>query len=213
MDEQKAPDPTLPSYDAAVIAPHQYPSQPGYPPQDPSLVQPGYAPQPGYPPQLGYPPQPGYPPQTQPNAYPPQPGYPPQGYPPQPAWSMRAQNMGAQAVTSLRVTGGQIATNLGYNQPPATGQPVPMSTIVATTPPPANHNNNLALALIACICCNGCCLGLVSLIYALKSDSAHAEGRENEARTNGEKARKFAIAAIIVSAILTVFIIIGKIFT
>jgi len=119
--------------------------------------------------------------------------------------------MGANAVTGLRVAGGQIATNLGYNQAPATGQPQPMSTIVAATPAPAKHNNNLALALIACICCNGCCLGLVSLIYALKSDSAHAEGRENEAMNNGEKARKFAIASIIVATIFMVLFTIGKI--
>jgi len=136
--------------------------------------------------QNAYPPQPGYPPASQPGyaPYPTQPGVP---YPPptgQPA----------------------AAYPPGYAGPPGgvvvTQQPTNVVVVESAQKPP----NNLPLALLACICCNGCCLGLAALIFALQSDSRFAEGQVEAARERGEKAKKFAIVSIIVATVLVIII-------
>jgi len=165
------------------------PSAPPYMPP-PYEAQQAYPAQPGYPPQQGYPAQPGYPPQ----GYPSQPGYPPQGYPAQPGYPPAT---------------GQSPSYPGYAPVPTGVSPSGVviqqqpTVVVAAQPKPPN---NLPLALVACLCCNGCCLGLVALIFALRSDSAYAEGRVDDARRKGETARKCAIASIIVAIILVVVI-------
>lgn len=70
--------------------------------------------------------------------------------------------------------------------------------------------NNLAISLVACLCCNGCCLGLVALILALSSDSAYEKGNVDEARQKGENAKKCAIVAIIVTIVAVVIGVIAR---
>jgi len=176
MDEKKE-DPTAPPYMPPPYEAQQaYGAQPGYAP-------PYAPPQPGYPPQ-GYPPQPGYPPQ----GYPAQPGYPPAGAPAQPGYPPAPYPGYAPVPTSASPSGVVI-----QQQP---------TVVVATAQ--QKPNNNLPLALVACLCCNGCCLGLAALIYALKSDSAYSAGRADEARQHGEKAKKLAIAGIVIAIIFGV---------
>jgi len=86
------------------------------------------------------------------------------------------------------------------------------TTVVIPTPQQVKPPNNLPLALIACICCNGCCLGLVALIFALRSDSAFSQGRIDDARRKGEMAKKFAIVGIVIAVIIIVVTIIAQVF-
>lgn len=71
-------------------------------------------------------------------------------------------------------------------------------------------NTNLPLSIVACLCCNGFCLGLVAVICSLQANNAVNEGKTAEAREKAEKAKKFAMAAIVVSIILYIIIIILK---
>lgn len=70
---------------------------------------------------------------------------------------------------------------------------------VVMASPQMKPDNHLALSIVACLCCNGCCLGLVALICALQSDSDFSSGKVDEARNKGEMAKKLAIAAIVLA--------------
>jgi len=181
MDEKKE-DPTAPPYMPPPYEAQQaYGAQPGYAP-------PYAPPQPSYAPPQGYPAQPGYPPQ----GYPAQPGYPPQAPPAQPGYAPSPYPGYAPVPTS------------------SSGVVIQQQPTVVVAAAQQKPNNNLPLALFACLCCNGCCLGLAALIYALMSDSAYSAGRMEEARQKGEKAKRLALAGIVVAIILSVLLVILK---
>ena len=54
-------------------------------------------------------------------------------------------------------------------------QPMVIDPAVADQKPP----NNIEFAIIACLCCNGLCLGLIALCFALRSDAAYQKGKVN----------------------------------
>ena len=68
----------------------------------------------------------------------------------------------------------------GYAAPSHVVMQQPPVTVMIPPPQQPKPPNNLPLALIACLCCNGCCIGLVALVFALRSDSAFSEGRVSE---------------------------------
>ena len=54
-------------------------------------------------------------------------------------------------------------------------QPMVIDPAVADQKPP----NNIEYAIVACLCCNGLCLGLIALCFALGSDAAYQKGKVN----------------------------------
>jgi len=147
-----------------------------------------------YPPSgAGYPPPAtAYPPPG--GAYPPAGGaYPPPGgaYPP-PGGAYPPQGYPPQAAAYVPTT----------TQPGA----VVVQQVAQPRPP-----DNLVLGVLACICCNGWCLGLVALIFACQSQSSANQNQMEDARRKGELAKKFAIAAIIISIISYILIIVFRV--
>lgn len=171
-------------------APPSYEDTAKHPPTEPAVSA-------GYPPAALYPQQPGAYPQAA-GAYPP-PGsaYPPPGaaYPP---------------------PGSAYPPPDGAYSPPGGVFPqavvVPVSTqpgavVVAQVAQP-KPPDNFIFALITCLCCNACCLGLVALVLAYQSQQSANQNRMEEAGKKGEQAKKLAIASIIVSCICLVLAVI-----
>lgn len=72
---------------------------------------------------------------------------------------------------------------------------------------PAKPDSNLIWAVLStCLCCVP--LGVVSIVYASKVDSDYASGNYNSAYENAQKARKWAIWAMIAGAVYVFLIIV-----
>jgi len=71
--------------------------------------------------------------------------------------------------------------------------------------------DNLILSVIACVCCNAFCLGLIALVFAYQSQQSANGNRMEEARSKGDTAKKLAIAAIIVTIVVVVIGIILRV--
>jgi len=137
---------------------------------------------PGYPPPGAYPPAPG--------AYPPAPG----AYPPAPAGYPPAH-------------GAPLAYPPPAGYAPQTTQPTTVVVQQVAQPKPPD---NFVLSLIACLCCNACCLGLIALVFAYQSQQEANGNRMEEARSKGEIAKKLAIASIIASCVILVIAVIAN---
>merc|ERR1739842_55869 len=91
---------------------------------------------------------------------------------------------------------------------PQTAQP---STIVVQQAPAARPPDNLIFSLVACIFCNSFCLGLIALVCAYQSQQEANRNNMEIARSKGDTAKKLAIAGIVITAIITVIIIILRV--
>jgi NADH:ubiquinone oxidoreductase subunit 3 (subunit A) len=75
---------------------------------------------------------------------------------------------------------------------------------------PSRPKNYLALAIISTV---ACCmpLGIVSIIYATKVNTAYAEGNYDLAEKSSKNAKKWGIASIIVVSVIFVLYLIAMV--
>lgn len=88
---------------------------------------------------------------------------------------------------------------------------VTVQPTVVTVGEPVNTTLAVVLGVVTFICCNFCCLGLASLIYALQANSAQNAGNSAKAREKAATAKKLAIVASIGTIIVIVISVILEI--
>ena len=86
-------------------------------------------------------------------------------------------------------------------------QPGAQQVVVVQQQFQATPTSNQILAWISCLCCF-CPLGIVAVYKSMQSDTCAGNGDMEGARSNGESAKKWAIAAIITQIVLVIAIII-----
>ena len=76
--------------------------------------------------------------------------------------------------------------------------------VVQAPPKPPDY---IIFSIVVLLCCN-LLFGIIALIFSLQSDSSYKAGRLEDARKQGETAKRINIAGVVITIIIVVIVII-----